>query len=324
VPLNVPEPDAVNGDIAARETTFLSHSSEDGEFARELCSSLEARGLRCWIAPRDVTHSQPYALECVRGISESEAFLLLASETAIASRQVLSEVEQAHKRDKPIYTVLIPPAKLCGEMDFYLSRLHWIESGGRTAEEMAAKLAPVLAKEREWDEVAAPPSLRRTMQYRPVAFARTLAATVLGIVLVLGAVLFALNRTLDENYLRWGYVDLSAATTGNGNVVGQARVWLMAPNVRFADARLLAVFKTVDGKSSQLQVQQWPISEQMGSQEVVAIPFPPGARQLTTCLIVNSQRRVTQQFLLTSTSDGVRVSETAEKQVTRENSSPCQ
>jgi len=317
-----------DGAVRQPKATFLSHSSEDHPLAEQLCGSLEVRGFACWIAPRDIAPGQPYALGCLQGIAESSSLLLLASETALASVQVLSEVEQAHKRAKPIYTVLIPPAKVRGEMDFYLSRLHWIESGGRTAEDIAAKVAQVLGHKREWDEVASPPTLRRTMHYRPVAFAKLVAAVVLGLTLVLGGLLFAVNRKLNLDFRRLGYVDFATEPADAGRVIGHMRVWLMAEGTAFGDARLLTGTKTADGKLLQQQFDKWPTPQQVGSQETLEIPLEAGARQVTTCLIVPSsgqkvRYRVTQQFLLMDGSDGVRASETAETRVSKEDGSPC-
>ena len=33
---------------------FVSHASEDHALAEQVCALLEQRGLKCWIAPRDV------------------------------------------------------------------------------------------------------------------------------------------------------------------------------------------------------------------------------------------------------------------------------
>ena len=33
---------------------FISHATEDQATAAEVCALLEARGIPCWIAPRDV------------------------------------------------------------------------------------------------------------------------------------------------------------------------------------------------------------------------------------------------------------------------------
>lgn len=38
---------------------FISHSAKDKEAAHGLCAGLEARGLRCWIAPRDIVPGMP-------------------------------------------------------------------------------------------------------------------------------------------------------------------------------------------------------------------------------------------------------------------------
>jgi len=314
---------------AGRQTAFISHSSQDHGFAAELCSALETRGFGCWTAPRDVTPGESYALECLRGVAESSSLLLLASESALASPQVLSEVEQAHKRGKPIYTVLIPPAKLRGEIDFYLSRLHWIESAGRSAEDIAGKLAPVLGKRREWAEVASPPGLRRTMQYRPAAFARMLGAVVLGVMLVLGGIVLAVNHTLNTDFRRLGYVDLAAESSDGGRLVAQVRVWLMADGVPFAKVRLLTQTTAADGQVSRQEHDGWPVPEQVGSQQIVTVPLQRATRQVTTCLVVPSPRldksyRVTQRFLLTAASDGIHVSEIAAKRVSKDDGSPCE
>lgn len=39
---------------------FLSYSSRDDE-AFEFCKNLESKGLRCWIAPRNIMPGVPYA-----------------------------------------------------------------------------------------------------------------------------------------------------------------------------------------------------------------------------------------------------------------------
>ena len=51
---------------------FISHSSQDTEAASRICSFLEARGVTCWIAPRDVNPGAIYAEEILDGIESSE------------------------------------------------------------------------------------------------------------------------------------------------------------------------------------------------------------------------------------------------------------
>jgi TIR domain len=320
--------DTAESRAAKPREAFLSHSSEDNELAQQLCTSLESRGVACWIAPRDLAPGHSYALGCLQGVAESRTFVLLASEKALASVQVLSEVEQAHKRAKPILTVLIPPAKVRGEMDFYLSRLHWMQSSGRTTEEIAATLAAVLARKRPWEEVASPPTIRRTMQYRPVAFAKLVMAAVVGLAIVLGVVAWALNHALNVDFRRLGYVNLAVEPEDSGRAMGHAQIWVMAQGVHFQDVRLAVAMESADGGLQERQYSTWAAPEQVGSMEEIVIPLDAGVQRLTTCLVVPSPGlhapyRVTQRFVLMPEKSGVRVAETSEKLVSKEDGSPC-
>src|SRR5262245_7503408 len=238
----------------SRRAVFISHSSEQAALAQALCERLESHRVSCWLAPRDLMLGQPYAAECVRGIEESDAFLLLASPAAIASSQVLSEVEQAHKRRKPIYTVLIGKPKIPRELDYYISRLHWIESGTGSAEDLADRLTGVLAGSRSWQEVASPPSLRRMVLYRRDAFVGSAAATAVVLLLAATGVGFWAKSqlgSLDSDFRRVGYISLTGqharADERRDTIHVQAQVWLAAEGVRFGDVTFTAAAVTRDG-----------------------------------------------------------------------------
>jgi hypothetical protein len=268
-----------------RKVTFISHSSSDAGLAQTLCSDLEARGIGCWIAPRNVTPSRPYAEEVVRGIESTDSFVLLASAQAIASVQVLSEVEQAHKRKKEIYTVLLSNPQIGRELDYYISRLHWIESGSNSTEHIAEKLAEVLSGRKKWEEVASGPSLRRTVLYRRDAFQGASLATLLVLVLAGGGLLYWVNRSLDLDYRYLGHVTLAAQRQGQAGgdapaMKIQAHVWLQAEGVRFSDLRLLTVFKGPGGV--EVAEHKWPVPEQVGSVEFLEFSVPQTTSGLTT------------------------------------------
>ena len=59
---------------------FVSHVSEDRAAAMEIVEELERRGLRCWIAPRDVRPGRPFDDEIAAAIDSSRAMLLIFSE----------------------------------------------------------------------------------------------------------------------------------------------------------------------------------------------------------------------------------------------------
>lgn len=80
-----------NGNPEKGYSAFISHASADREAANAIAASLEAKGLTCWIAPRDVRPGAEYPAEssgpnasfcsypglrtrrCMCGVSWSEA-----------------------------------------------------------------------------------------------------------------------------------------------------------------------------------------------------------------------------------------------------------
>lgn len=308
-------------------SVFLSHSSKEAALAEALCKELEARGYPCWIAPRNVTPGAPYGEEIVAGIIKGDAFVLLASSDALASVQVLSEVEQAHKRGKSIYTILVPPAQVRGEMDFYLSRLHWLKSDKPEAHLIADSLAAVFADKRNWEEIAASPSLSRTMLHRPAAFARMVAASVVALLVVGSAGLFALNRSLDQDFRRLGYVDLSADKSADQkSITARARTWLMSDGAHFSDTSLHASIKGDNTAQHEVDVSGWSVPEQSSGMQEVPITLPLDARDLTTCLTVKRGTkifRVTQEFRITPRNGEIQASQIRQEQVFAEDGTPC-
>jgi hypothetical protein len=308
------------------KSAFLSHSSTDALLAGQLCARLESQGVSCWLAPRDVVPGHAYADECVRGIEQSASFVLLASASAIASVQVLSEVEQAHKRGKPLYTILIGKPKVTRELDYYISRLHWIEYGGDSVDTLAGRLAKVLSGSQAWSTVASPPSLRRTVLYRRDAFAGSAVATLLVLVVAGAGLYYWVNRRLDLDYRRLGYATVAAEPPADDpSIKVKARVWLLAEDVPFRDVRFMTLSEGRDGVADRQDHSKSFNPEQVGSQELIQFPVPAGTQRLTTCLIVPSpglhaRYRVTQLFSIGSDNS---ISPTAEPRATKEDGAPC-
>lgn len=319
------------------KSVFISHSSKDAELAGHLCALLEAQNITCWLAPRDVVLGRPYADECVRGIEESASFLLLASEAAISSVQVISEVEQAHKRQKPIYTILIGKPKVTKELDYYISRLHWIEYGGDSVDTLANRLAKVLSGHQPWSDVAAPPSLRRTVLYRRDAFMGSAIATVLVLACVGAGVVYWGNRKwgqLDYDYRRLGYVALTAQSALGGDQPGtqmQAQVFLMAEGVPFRDVTLTTAAHRRDGTTEQSDHSTKFYPEQVGSVQALHFPLASGTDRISTCLgmpnpNLHEKYRVTQTFTVRPNTEfpgQVFISEAAQPSVSKEDGRPC-
>jgi len=317
-----------------RKSVFISHSSKDAGLVVQLCELLETRGIGCWQAPRDMPDGLSYADQIVRGIEAADILLLLASQSAVSSTHVMSEVEQAHKRQKRIITVLIGKPKVTNELDFYISRVQHISFPG-SAEGLADRVVKAVSAEGLWSE-----ALRRRMLHWRSAF----AGSALAVVLVLSALgvggVYWLRRQLDLDFRRLGYVALSGQRpmgarpgAGEANVIVSASVWLLAENVPFREIRLSTVTQGPDGHTDRMDHSARFHPDQVGSVEAITFVIPAPTTRLTTCLVVPSpglhdRYRVTQVFAVSArgkpaADDHVVISPIAEPKVARDNGGTC-
>ena len=103
---------------------FISHSSKDKHVADAICAVLERRGLRCWIAPRDVTP----------GASWGAAAQLTAEVAAPAPLRALWEARTQAERTpgRPRRDVALPPVEAertaWGEARLTGAVLAWVDA----------------------------------------------------------------------------------------------------------------------------------------------------------------------------------------------------
>jgi tetratricopeptide (TPR) repeat protein len=120
---------------------FISYSSKDKTTADAACAALESRGMRCWIAPRDVFPGEEYAASLVRALHESRVMVLVFSSGANRSPQVLREVERAVSRGVPILPLRIEDVPPSEAMEYYISSRHWLDALNPPLEQHLVRLA---------------------------------------------------------------------------------------------------------------------------------------------------------------------------------------
>jgi len=88
---------------------FISYSTKDKTFAERLYADLQSRGVRCWLAEKDLAVGAKIRVALDDAIREHEKVLLLLSRNSVASAWVEKEVETAleHERSEG-RTVLLP------------------------------------------------------------------------------------------------------------------------------------------------------------------------------------------------------------------------
>ena len=109
-------------------TAFISYSSEDKDVAFGACKALEAGGVTCWIAPRDVMAGRPYSGQINEAIRKARAFVLVSSKKSDQSRQVLREVERAAHSRLHLIAFRIEDFESSDDLGYFLSVEHWLNA----------------------------------------------------------------------------------------------------------------------------------------------------------------------------------------------------
>jgi TIR domain len=107
---------------------MISHSHADKTAADAACAALEARGIRCWIAPRDINPGRDWAASIVEAIRDAQIVLLVFSRHANQSPQVQREVERAANSGKVLLPLRIEDVLPEAALEFYLGTPHWLDA----------------------------------------------------------------------------------------------------------------------------------------------------------------------------------------------------
>jgi TolB-like protein/Flp pilus assembly protein TadD len=172
---------------------FISYASHDAAVAQAVCSSLEAAGYLCWIAPRNVVPGTLYAEGIVRAINESKILVLILSEQAVASAHVGKEIERASSKHHPIIVLRTDAAPLAEALEYFLSESQWIEVGAGGKDAAIAQLVDAVG--RHLSRGVAPARTPAPAKTRKVATPRRLWLIAVTVVLALAAAYFLVDKT---------------------------------------------------------------------------------------------------------------------------------
>src|SRR6202022_1353645 len=107
---------------------FISYAIADKLTADAACAALEAEGIRCWIAPRDVLPGMDYAEAIIEAIEKARGMLLIFSSNANRSNQVKREVERAVHHGIPIIPFRIEDVPPNRALEYFISAPHWLDA----------------------------------------------------------------------------------------------------------------------------------------------------------------------------------------------------
>jgi len=120
---------------------FVSYSNRDKATADAACAALEAAGIRCWIAPRDVVPGSDWGSSIIAAIDRCRAMVLIFSSSANESPQIRNEVVQAVNRSVPVIPVRIENVEPTKALAYHMGAVHWLDALTPPLEQHLQRLA---------------------------------------------------------------------------------------------------------------------------------------------------------------------------------------
>ncbi len=107
---------------------FVSYSSIDKPLADAVCATLEGRGIRCWVAPRDIIPGMDWSDAIIDALTSAKVFLLILSGASNQSEQVKREIQNAVGEGLPVVPLRIEDVSLSKHMRYFIGTPHWLDA----------------------------------------------------------------------------------------------------------------------------------------------------------------------------------------------------
>lgn len=107
---------------------FISYAQQDKPVADAVCAKLEARNIRCWIAPRDVPPGKDFPEAIIDGIEGGRIVVVIFSAHANSSPHVLRELTNAVNKARIIIPFRIEDVLPSKSMEYLISVPHWLDA----------------------------------------------------------------------------------------------------------------------------------------------------------------------------------------------------
>jgi TIR domain/YARHG domain len=107
---------------------FISYSHNDKLIADALCATVEAAGIRCWIAPRNIRPGADWSAGIAGGIDQCRVLVLILSSHSNGSRQVHREVARAFNSGLTIVPIRVEEVEPDRGLAFNIEGFHWLDA----------------------------------------------------------------------------------------------------------------------------------------------------------------------------------------------------
>ena len=147
---------------------FISHSSANSAIALAIVEAIEAKGMACWYAPREVRFGEDWADELASALDHCASLVVLLSAESIKSPHVAKEVQQAASRRVPIFPARIENVTPTGKLAYYTSETQWCNAFG-TGRDMAIENLVMALRARLSGETMPPTKIPKSLYDPPPA-----------------------------------------------------------------------------------------------------------------------------------------------------------
>ena len=107
---------------------FISYSKPDRIVAEAVCGILEARGVRCWIAPRDIVPGKDWSECIINALNRCPVMVLVFSSHANGSPQVRREVQRAFEKNMTVIPFRVEDVVPVESLEYYIGSVHWLDA----------------------------------------------------------------------------------------------------------------------------------------------------------------------------------------------------
>ena len=175
--------------------TFLS------AILHAIVAEFEKNGIRCWYAPRDIVPGASWVSAITEAIQSVKVQVLVFTDESNVSRQVMNEVAVAFNEGKTIVPFRLTDAKMSGEFEYYLSRVHWLDAVKPPLNDNVVQLRQYVGDILSGADKVAGISEQPMLPIQPTVKGRQISpATLIGIIAALLVVFILIVLLLLQSY----------------------------------------------------------------------------------------------------------------------------
>lgn len=107
---------------------FLSYASPDRAIAETVCAALEAGGIPCWMAPRNILPGSDYGASIIEALEAAQAMVLIFSSHSNVSPHIKREIERAVNKGIAVIPFRIENVLPSKTLEYFISTQHWLDA----------------------------------------------------------------------------------------------------------------------------------------------------------------------------------------------------